>query len=98
QVEKPLKVHEPQGSAETLEADVRIVGSGAGGAVIAAGLAERGLDVVVLEAGGYFNESDFTQLELPAFQEMFWRGGPNPTADGNVSLVAGTTLGGGTTI
>jgi choline dehydrogenase-like flavoprotein len=29
---------------------------------------------------------------------MFWRGGPNPTADGNVSLVAGTTLGGGTTI
>src|SRR5262249_30095641 len=31
-------------------------------------------------------------------QEMFWRGGPNPTVDGNVSLVAGTTLGGGTTI
>ena len=29
---------------------------------------------------------------------MFWRGGPNPTAEGNVSLVAGTTLGGGTTI
>ena len=29
---------------------------------------------------------------------MFWRGGPTPTADGNVSLVAGTTLGGGTTI
>ncbi|MGH2955566.1 MAG: GMC family oxidoreductase N-terminal domain-containing protein [Solirubrobacterales bacterium] len=29
---------------------------------------------------------------------MFWRGGPNPTSDGNVSLVAGTTLGGCTTI
>jgi choline dehydrogenase-like flavoprotein len=29
---------------------------------------------------------------------MFWRGGPTPTAEGNVSLVAGTTLGGGTTI
>ena len=26
------------------------------------------------------------------------RGGPTPTADGNVSLVSGTTLGGGTTI
>jgi choline dehydrogenase-like flavoprotein len=61
-------------------------------------LAERGLDVVVLEAAGYFNESDFTQLELLAYQQMFWRGGPNLTADGNVSLVAGTTLGGGTTI
>ena len=52
--------------------------------------------MVVLEAAGYFNESDFNQLELQAYQEMFWRGGPTPTADGNVSLVAGTTLGGGT--
>ncbi|MGA8218303.1 MAG: GMC family oxidoreductase [Solirubrobacterales bacterium] len=98
QVEKPLRIHEPQGSDETLEADVCIVGSGSGGAVTAAVLAARGLDVVVLEAAGYYNESDFTQLELPAYQQMFWRGGPNPTADGNVSLVAGTTLGGGTTI
>jgi choline dehydrogenase-like flavoprotein len=97
-VEKPLRIHEPQGAEETIEADVCIVGSGSGGAVVAAGLAARGLDVVVLEAAGYYNESDFTQLELPAYQQMFWRGGPNPTADGNVSLVAGTTLGGGTTI
>jgi choline dehydrogenase-like flavoprotein len=98
QIEKQLKVHEPDGSEETLEADVCIVGSGSGGAVVAAVLAERGLDVVVLEAAGYYNESDFTQLELPAYQQMFWRGGPTPTAEGNVSLVAGTTLGGGTTI
>ena len=98
QVEKPLSIHQPQGSEETIEADVCIVGSGSGGAVVAAVLAERGLDVVVLEAAGYYNESDFTQLELSAYQRMFWRGGPTPTADGNVSLVAGTTLGGGTTI
>jgi choline dehydrogenase-like flavoprotein len=97
-VEKPLRIHEPEGSEEALEADVCIVGSGSGGAVVAAVLAARGLDVVVLEAAGYYNESDFAQLELKAYQEMFWRGGPTPTADGNVSLVAGTTLGGGTTI
>jgi choline dehydrogenase-like flavoprotein len=98
QLDKPLSIHEPAGSEETLEADVCIVGSGSGGSVVAAVLASRGLDVVVIEAAGYFNESDFTQLELPAYQQMFWRGGPTPTADGNVSLVAGTTLGGGTTI
>jgi choline dehydrogenase-like flavoprotein len=98
ELEKPLDIHEPEGSEETLDADVCIVGSGAGGAVVAAVLASRRLDVVVLEAAGYYNESDFTQLELPAFQQMFWRGGPTLTADGNVSLVAGTTLGGGTTI
>jgi choline dehydrogenase-like flavoprotein len=98
QVAKTLQIHEPQGAEEALEADVCIVGSGSGGATIAASLAASGMDVIVLEAAGYFNESDFAQLELKAYQEMFWRGGPNPTADGNVSLVAGTTLGGGTTI
>jgi choline dehydrogenase-like flavoprotein len=98
EVKKPLQIHQPSGTEETLEADVCIVGSGSGGAVVAAVLAQRGLDVIVLEAAGYFNESDFAQLELKAYQEMFWRGGPTPTAEGNVSLVAGTTLGGGTTI
>jgi choline dehydrogenase-like flavoprotein len=98
QVDKLLKVHEPVGSEETIEADACIVGSGSGGSVVAAVLAASGMDVVVLEAAGYYNESDFTQLELPAYQQMYWRGGPNVTAEGNVSLLAGTTLGGGTTI
>src|SRR4051795_4703240 len=83
---------------DTIEADVVVVGSGAGGATIAGTLAQAGRKVVVLEASGYFTEQDFNQLELPAYQEMFWRGGPTPTADGNVSLQAGTTLGGGTVI
>ena len=94
---KTLQVHVPE-AEEVIEADACIVGSGAGGAVMAAVLAERGMDVVVLEAAGYFNEADFAQLEFKAYQEMYWRGGPTPTADGNVSLVSGTTLGGGTTI
>jgi choline dehydrogenase-like flavoprotein len=98
EVPKTLELHRPEGAEETIEADVCIVGSGAGGSVVAATLAERGLDVVVLDAAGYFNESDFAQLEFKAYQEMYWRGGPTPTADGNVSLVSGTTLGGGTTI
>lgn len=88
----------PDGDSLELEADVVVVGSGAGGGVIAGTLAQQGLKVVVLEAAGHFNESDFKQLELVAYQEMYWRGGPTPTADGNISLQAGTTLGGGTTI
>src|SRR3954447_9088365 len=83
---------------DTLEADVVVVGSGAGGATIAGTLAKQGRKVVVLEASGYFTEQDFNQLELPAYQEMYWRGGPTPTADGNISLQAGTTLGGGTVV
>src|SRR5205823_1397575 len=61
-------------------------------------LAQGGAKVIVLEAAGYYNESDFSQLELKAYQEMYWRGGPTPTADGNITLQAGTALGGGTVI
>jgi choline dehydrogenase-like flavoprotein len=98
QSEKSIAPIAPEGDELELEADVVIVGSGAGGGVIAGTLAQQGLKVVVLEAAGYFNEADFKQLELLAYQEMYWRGGPTPTADGNFSLQAGTTLGGGTTI
>ncbi|HEV3228581.1 MAG TPA: GMC family oxidoreductase, partial [Solirubrobacteraceae bacterium] len=88
----------PEGDGVELEADVCVVGSGAGGGVIAGTLASNGQRVIVLEAGDYYNEADFAQLELKAYQEMYWRGGPTPTADGNISLYAGATLGGGTTI
>jgi choline dehydrogenase-like flavoprotein len=97
QVEKAIETIVPD-DGQTLEADAVVVGSGAGGATIAAALATGGKKVVVLEAGGYFNESDFLGYELDAYDRMFWRGGPTPTADLNVSLQAGTTLGGGTTI
>jgi choline dehydrogenase-like flavoprotein len=88
----------PQGEGAAYEADAVVVGSGAGGGVIAAELAGAGLKVIVVEAGGLFDESDFNQYELWAYQNMYWRGGPNPTADLNVALYAGATYGGGTTI
>ncbi len=81
-----------------LEADVVVVGSGSGGGVIAGELATNGLDVVVLEAGGHHEEADFPPDELTALSELYWRGGLNLTADGNVAILAGATLGGGSTI
>jgi choline dehydrogenase-like flavoprotein len=98
QRERALRPLVPEGEELTLEADVCVVGSGAGGGVIAGELATRGLKVIVLEAAGYFDESDFNQLELPAYQNMYWRGGPQLTEDLNITLMAGTTLGGATTI
>lgn len=88
----------PAPGGETFAADAVVVGSGAGGGVIAAALAAAGQRVIVLEAGGPFEEGDFNQYELWAYQNLYWRGGPSPTADMNVSLYAGATYGGGTTI
>ncbi len=83
---------------EVLEADVVVVGSGAGGGTIAGVLATQGKKVVVLEMGGATSERDYRGLELEASQTMMYRNGLSVSADGNVGLLAGATLGGGTTI
>jgi choline dehydrogenase-like flavoprotein len=64
---------EPQGEGE--ECDVVIVGSGAGGAVAAAMLAEAGLDVIVLEAGGSFNRDNYPEDPLQAIATLYRDGG-----------------------
>jgi choline dehydrogenase-like flavoprotein len=58
-----------QGDGE--ECDVAIVGSGAGGAVAAAGLAEAGLDVLVLEAGSHYNRDSYPADRLQAISELY---------------------------
>ena len=73
-----------------------MVGSGAGGGVIAARAAEAGKDVLVLEMGAYRNESDFKSLEL--MQELYYGGGLAASEDGSISILAGQTLGGGTVV
>jgi acyl-CoA reductase-like NAD-dependent aldehyde dehydrogenase/choline dehydrogenase-like flavoprotein len=98
EVPKDLRVRVPESDELTIDADVCVVGSGAGGGVIAGELAAAGKQVCVLEMGAYLNESDFNQLELPAYQRMYLNGGPFPTADGQITIQAGSTLGGGTVI
>lgn len=45
---------------ETIEADIVVVGTGAGGAVVAKELAEKGLAVAIIEAGGFHRREEFT--------------------------------------
>ena len=82
----------------TLEADVCVIGSGAGGSVIAAKLAEAGHRVVVLEAGPYRTADDFTQREADAYDTMFQGHGVLTSRDLAFSVLAGQTAGGSTTI
>ena len=57
------------------ECDVAIVGSGAGGAVTAAILAEAGLEVVVLEAGPYMDRRSYPDEPLGALAALYRDGG-----------------------
>ena len=83
---------------EIVKCDVVIVGSGAGGGCAAAILAEAGLDVVVVEKGGYVSEADFDHLEYSAAKSMYLYGMNLVTADLGVRILAGSTLGGGTVV
>lgn len=78
--------------------DVAVVGSGAGGAVLAAGLAERGLSVVMLEEGGAYTRMDFTLQEEDAFHRLYQDQGLRATADGAIAILQGRSVGGGTTV
>lgn len=90
----PLTVERPT----TLTADVVVIGSGAGGGVVAGELAAAGLDVIVVEKGNYFHESDFHGRELASMETMYEKYGSLTTADKGIIVLAGSTLGGGTTI
>ena len=56
---KPLIVE----AETTLDCDTVVVGSGAGGGVVAGELSGSGLDVIVVEKGPYVAEDGFTQRE-----------------------------------
>lgn len=53
-------------------ADVVVIGSGAGGAPVAAVLAEAGARVVVLEKGPYYTIRDFAKDEVTTCRRDFW--------------------------
>jgi choline dehydrogenase-like flavoprotein len=95
---KTIALERVSGDSAVLEADACVVGSGAGGGVIAAELQRAGLSVLVLEMGQYRNESDFKQLELPGMLELYHGGGLTASEDGSISIFAGSTLGGGTVV
>jgi choline dehydrogenase-like flavoprotein len=86
----------PQGAGE--ECEVLVVGSGAGGAVAAATLAEAGVDVLVLEAGGHYDRDTYPRDHLEAIAELYRDAGltiaagrppiPVPVA----KVVGGTTV------
>ena len=86
-------------ASDVLEADVVIVGSGSGGGMVASELAKSGLSVLVLEKGGYFRPAEFKAWrESEAFLHTFEKGGLCSTVDGNVLVLAGSCVGGGSTI
>lgn len=94
---RPLKVMVPD-KETTLSCDVCVIGSGAGGGVAAAVLSAAGKEVIVLEAGSYFDDADFDGSEYAGFQRLYTEFGFASTRDHSVGFLAGECLGGGTVV
>ncbi|HJQ12635.1 MAG TPA: GMC family oxidoreductase [Gemmatimonadaceae bacterium] len=86
------------GSDSKIECDVCVVGSGASGSVVAAELAGRGKNVIIVDFAGTWTGDEFDQHELIGMQRLFREGGLAGTRDLSMSLLAGSAIGGGTTV
>ncbi len=83
-------------SDRTLDCDVVVVGTGAGGAMLAREVARAGLRVVALEEGAHSVARDFTQREDEMIPLLFQDAGGRTTDDGAITVLQGRGVGGST--
>lgn len=81
-----------------ISCDVIVIGSGAGGGVVASELAKSGKEVIIIEKGPYVSEKDMSANETSMIAKTYDRGGAFMTVDGAVAILAGSCVGGGTTV
>ena len=81
-----------------LTADVIVIGSGAGGAVVAYEMAKAGRDVLIIEAGPYVPSSEFTEDFTEAMDTLYAERGTQANVDGDLLVLQGRCVGGSTVI
>jgi choline dehydrogenase-like flavoprotein len=80
----------------TLHADLCVVGTGAGGAMVAREAARAGLKVIAIEEGPHSTPKDFTQREDEMLPRLFQDAGARATDDGAIQVLQGRGVGGST--
>ncbi|MFL6611521.1 MAG: GMC family oxidoreductase N-terminal domain-containing protein [Pseudomonas sp.] len=82
----------------TLEADVAIIGSGAGGGTTAEILSAAGYKVLLIEEGPLKTSHDFTLREDQAYTSLYQEGLGRMSKDGAITILQGRAVGGTTLI
>lgn len=82
----------------TLEADVVIVGSGAGGGVAAEILTQAGLSVIIVEGGPLKSSNSFNMEERRAYPNLYHQAAGMKTKDKAIGIFQGRAVGGSTTV
>ncbi|MDO7895797.1 GMC family oxidoreductase [Pseudomonas citrulli] len=82
----------------SLEADVAIIGSGAGGGTTAEILSAAGYRVLLIEEGPLKTSDDFKLLEDQAYSSLYQEGLGRMSKDGAITILQGRAVGGTTLI
>jgi choline dehydrogenase-like flavoprotein len=85
-------------SAPPAEAEVIVIGSGAGGAVAAATLAQKGYQVLIVEAGAHFPTSAMSHHEAEMTARIYRDGALQSTQDNDIIIFQGIAVGGSTVL
>jgi long-chain-alcohol oxidase len=80
-----------------INTQILIIGSGAGGGVVASRLAQD-YETLVIDKGVYAPTGKKHRGQSEAFEEMYQNGGFIASESGTISILAGSVFGGGTSI
>lgn len=81
-----------------IDADVLIIGTGAGGGTAAEIFSQAGLKVVMIEEGPLKTSNQFDMQETQAFTDLYQDGMGRATQDGAITIMQGRCVGGSTTV
>jgi len=82
-----------------IEAEIAVIGSGPGGAVTAAAMAEAGRDVILVEMGKYHGPESCPPFSVAEMEQKYRNGGLTPAlGKPNVMYVEASCVGGGSEI
>ena len=81
---------------KTWQADVCIIGTGAGGSAAASTFAAKGKKVIMIEAGEFLLPKNMNQREQDMFPKLFYEGGARRTRDKSIRVIHGKGVGGST--
>ena len=85
-------------SDQHFDADIVIIGSGAGGGIAAEQLTLAGFNVLLLEEGAWYTRDDFVMQERWAYPNLYQEGAARKTRDQAIGILQGRTVGGSTTV
>lgn len=85
-------------TGETLDADVVVIGTGAGASILAHGIAKSGRGVLMIERGNYFDPSTFTEDEAEMLGKLYADGALQLTRAFDFQVIQGSCVGGSTVV